>query len=75
MKTKELTQLQEVTAELIILAGSFPHQKRMMWAIENNVHLETVNRYLRGKASSLPLAKMLRDHIKALPKPKTNKAA
>lgn len=59
MKASEVSKLEILSDKLKSVAKDFPHQQRMMWAVKNEMHLETVNRYLRGAASSIPIAEML----------------
>ena len=59
MKKSEINKFETWAEKLKSVASRFPHQQRMMWAIENEMHLETVNRYLRGQVSSIPIAEKL----------------
>lgn len=59
MKNTDISKLEKLAMELKEIGSDFPHKERMKWAIENDMHLETVNRYMRGEASSIPIAEML----------------
>lgn len=59
MKHSEISKLEILSGKLKAIGKDFPHQARMMLAIENEMHLETINRYFRGNASSIPIAEVL----------------
>lgn len=59
MKRSEISKLEILAGKLKEAGKDFPHQARMLLAIKNDLHLETVNRYFRGAVSSIPIAEIL----------------